>query len=406
MLRPLLVSIVSLGILGGVPAHSQSCPPDFAPVADYLAQLTESADLAGCALLVQRDDQTLYEGYFGTYTVDTVVPIASATKWVSAVVVMSLVDEGLLALDDTTAQWLGWQGAHGTITLRQLFSHSSGLPEEALCLGQRDTTLADCVQSIYELELIAPPGTLFSYGGASMQVAGRMCEVAAARPWAALVVTRLTDPLGLETLRYNSQTNPRIAGGASCNLRDYGRVMRMIAADGAPLLSAATMHQMLTEQTRGLARGNVPACAIERGAAGYAIGGWVDRRDAAGAAVLLSSPGAFGFTPWYDRERRLTGVFLVASSNAALCNEIIALTELVNFVVDSRAPGNANCDAAVNNFDIDLWVAGLLGDALRYSALGGTAACWEARSCWGDVNGDGAFNNLDIDAFVVRLTVP
>lgn len=65
---------------------------------------------------------------------------------------------------------------------------------------------------------------------------------------------------------------------------------------------------------------------------------------------------------------------------------------------------DANCDGAINNFDIDPFVQGVLsaGDSVAptpYLAAA-TQQCWDARVCWGDVNHDSGFNNFDIDPFV------
>lgn len=65
--------------------------------------------------------------------------------------------------------------------------------------------------------------------------------------------------------------------------------------------------------------------------------------------------------------------------------------------------GDANCDGAINNFDIDFFVAAVIGDQGAYTALGGQAVCWDQRSCWGDLGCDQLFNNFDIDPFVACI---
>jgi dienelactone hydrolase len=62
------------------------------------------------------------------------------------------------------------------------------------------------------------------------------------------------------------------------------------------------------------------------------------------------------------------------------------------------APGDLDCNGAVNNFDIDPFVLAL-SDPAAYAA--GYPDCDAALA---DVNGDGAVNNFDIDAFVALLT--
>ncbi|MGE0482414.1 MAG: right-handed parallel beta-helix repeat-containing protein, partial [Phycisphaerae bacterium] len=62
--------------------------------------------------------------------------------------------------------------------------------------------------------------------------------------------------------------------------------------------------------------------------------------------------------------------------------------------------GDLNCDALVNNFDIDPFVLALTDPAAYAAAY---PAC-DALN--GDMNGDAAVNNFDIDPFVARLSAP
>lgn len=77
----------------------------------------------------------------------------------------------------------------------------------------------------------------------------------------------------------------------------------------------------------------------------------------------------------------------------------------ISFTVSTAPPclrGDANCDNAVNNFDIDYFVDALLsgGDSTAYLARGGTQACFDLRNCWGDFDASSTLNNFDIDGFV------
>lgn len=392
-------------------AAGQPCAYDFSSVDDYLNQLVSAVPLDGAALLVEKDGVTIHQQVYGAYTLDTVVPIASATKWVSGTVVMALVDSGVLTLDDTTGQWLGWQGEKGEITLRQLMSHTSGIDrDDAPCISDRFTTLAACVDEIYQLPLIAPPGTEFHYGGNSMQVAGRMCEVAAGQPWVTLYEQYVRGTLQMTRAQYGSLTNPRIAGGMSSDLNSYGNLLRMYAASGAfngtTVLSPAAVETALRDQTGDAVLGYIPPCrTLFDAPAAYGIGNWVDALSADGASLQNSSPGAFSFHPWYDPGRGLIGVLLVYVDQQSnyVCDNAVVLRGLIEAVVDARTPGDANCDGRIDFFDVDPWLAGLFALPGRYLQVGGSGTCWQNRVCWGDVNGDGAFDNFDIDPFVALL---
>jgi CubicO group peptidase (beta-lactamase class C family) len=119
-------------------------------------------------------------------------------------VVLTLVDEGRLGLDDPVARYLPeFAGDRGRITVRQLLSHTSGLPMSDPALQRRDITLQRAVEAIASANLLSAPGELCVYGDASVQVAGRVAEIASGvgapsgRTWKALFASRLTIPLGM-----------------------------------------------------------------------------------------------------------------------------------------------------------------------------------------------------------------
>jgi serine-type D-Ala-D-Ala carboxypeptidase/endopeptidase len=114
--------------------------------------------------IYDRHGVKVHEITFGGFSADQRVAIASASKLVSGVVLLRLVDQGLLTLDSTTAQVLGWSGANGSITLRQLLSFTSGLAPANLCTSNAAATLADCVETISQASTSAPPQALIQQG--------------------------------------------------------------------------------------------------------------------------------------------------------------------------------------------------------------------------------------------------
>ena len=70
--------------------------------------------------------------------------------------------------------------------------------------------------------------------------------------------------------------------------------------------------------------------------------------------------------------------------------------------------GDANCDNAVNFFDIDAFVLALLDPAAWEAAYGGEAPWYPGPDCGylclNDCNGDGLVNFFDIDPFVALIT--
>ncbi|HAA33670.1 MAG TPA: hypothetical protein DCE56_45490, partial [Cyanobacteria bacterium UBA8553] len=271
--------------------------PDVPAVTKVIQSGISRNRLRGAAALIMRDNRVIYERAFGDYTTNTVVPIASASKLISASVIMSVVDEGLLSLDAPISKYLpDLSGKEGRITLRQLMSHTSGLPGNNRCLANTSITLAECVDQIFRVGLQTDPGTQFRYGGVSFQVAGRLAEVASGKSWNTLFEEKIKNPLNMVNTSYGNTENPRIAGGASSTLQDYANLLQMLLNGGVfkskRSLSAQSVTEMQRDQTRGVPIASTPQPDKRR----YGLGAWRDIVDSKGKAIQLSCQGAFGFS--------------------------------------------------------------------------------------------------------------
>lgn len=279
-------------------------------------------------LVVQQGGVTIYSRSVGDSTAARSINIASASKWLSAAVVMSVVDEGKLSLDDTVDRYLPqFTGPSGKATIRQLFSMTSGYgTEDPDCVSNRRTTLEACAAEIARFPLAIAPGTGFIYGSTGMQVGARIAEVVTGKTWATLFRERLLTPLGMTGTRVsllNQEDNPLIAGGYVSNAQDYQRFLNMIlnggVFDGRRVLSRRAVQDMLADQTGGVRIVYSPYTRYDDtrpsvGATRYGIGNW--RQTVTGGVLEeSSSTGAFGFTPWVDFSRNLTGTLSVLSDN-------------------------------------------------------------------------------------------
>ncbi|MEW6085733.1 MAG: serine hydrolase [Chloroflexota bacterium] len=279
----------------------------------------------GLTFLLAKDGQVIYEKAFGNQTMDSFLPIASSTKMPSAIVIFTLVEDGLLDLDEPVATYLqghiNLPADKAAITTRMLLNHTSGLLGNPDCLGNRGRgTLQECAQEIANAPLEFNPGTQFAYGGGSFQVAGYVAEVVSGKSWNDLFQERLAKPLGLTTFTYSggtlgSDTNPRIAGGASSDVYDYNKILQMILNDGqyneTQILSPQTIQMMSTSQISGLPLSRSPG--EDDLLLGYSFGFWVsDPSIHPGSnGPELSDQGAFGCTPWVDFDLGYSAVLLI-----------------------------------------------------------------------------------------------
>ena len=303
--------------------------------------------LGGCALLLIKDDKVVYRKSFGRYGADKVVPIASASKWLSGALIMMLVDEGKLSLDDPVSKYIPEFGTDkSNITVRHLFAHTSGLPPEARCRNDKRTTIERCTSEIARMKLRAAPGEEFFYGGVSMHVGGRIAEIVSGKSWNELFAEKIAAPFAMtqtDFLAYGTTDNPRPAGDARSSADDYGRFLQMIlqrgSFNGKQVLSATSVVEMHKDQTGGARIAYTiyekhgardPSLLLAR----YGVGVWREKVDEAGQQLReASSQGALGFSPWIDVERNLAGVLSVQSSFSRVVPVYLELKEEIRRIV-------------------------------------------------------------------------
>ncbi|MBR0713692.1 serine hydrolase [Bradyrhizobium liaoningense] len=150
----------------------------------------------------------------------------SNTKLVTTIAIMLLVEEGRIGLDDPVEKFLPQLGnrkvlkegaasladvepAKGSITIRQLLTHTAGLsygifdPGTVLFKGYNEakvlnplTPLTDMIDGLGELPLSYHPGASWEYSVAT-DVLGRVVEVASGKPLDAFFKARIFEPLGM-----------------------------------------------------------------------------------------------------------------------------------------------------------------------------------------------------------------
>jgi CubicO group peptidase (beta-lactamase class C family) len=110
----------------------------FEPVRDAFAKNFTDTDEIGAGFALVRDGETLVDIHAGhadrkrtrSWTADTIVPVFSTGKAITAMVIAWLVDQGRLDYDAPVATvWPDFaQGGKGDVTVAQALSHQAGLP--------------------------------------------------------------------------------------------------------------------------------------------------------------------------------------------------------------------------------------------------------------------------------------
>jgi D-alanyl-D-alanine carboxypeptidase len=162
-----------------------------------------------------------YEGSDTSMTVQTPFLSASVGKLFTSALVLSMVEEGLLSLDDSIVDWLepslladlpveGGEASLGEITVRRLLMHRSGLPDYF------EGRTADGAPNLFELITEAPdrrwtrpllldytkehyepagkPGEVFLYADINYDLLGLIVEAADGKPFQEVMAERVFQP--------------------------------------------------------------------------------------------------------------------------------------------------------------------------------------------------------------------
>jgi CubicO group peptidase (beta-lactamase class C family) len=302
---------------------------------------------------------------------DSIFEVMSMTKPVTSVAIMMLAEEGRLSLLDPVEKFLPefkgmWvidarvpnrdtpgdrerslKRPSRPITIRDLMTHTSGLPEygpeaTADLYTKMNRTLAEAVTIFSQLPLDFQPGTQWSYSNTGMATLGRIVEVVADQPYERFLDDRIFKPLGMTDSFFFPPENKkdRIAsvyvmqngalhnlgagiyrkgakysmpeGGLYSTAADMAAFYQMMlnhgSYNGKHILSKASVDVMTMIHTGDLPiHGNTSI--------GWGLG-WSVTKSAQSTLTLeskgtYSHGGAFGTYGWVDPAKDMVGVFMV-----------------------------------------------------------------------------------------------
>src|SRR6185436_14109585 len=210
-----------------------------------LKQYIDDNQIAGAVALVLRDGQPAYERAIGwsdkeagrRMTTDTVFRIASQTKAITSVAILSLVEEGKIGLTNPVSRFIpGFAKttvaskndsgvaivpAKRAITIRDLLTHTAGISYgtqsevaslyEAKGLGpaagfgwytaDKDEPVGVTMERLGTLPFVAQPGESYVYGY-NTDILGAVVEKASGMPLDQFIRERITKPLGMKDTQF------------------------------------------------------------------------------------------------------------------------------------------------------------------------------------------------------------
>jgi CubicO group peptidase (beta-lactamase class C family) len=241
-------------------------------------QLMESAHVTGVGIAIFQGGRIAYLKAYGLrdaeknlpLTPDSVMTAASLSKSAFATVVMRLVQEGKLDLDKPISQYLpkplpeypSYADLRGDdrwrkLTMRMLFSHTSGFPNLLAFEADR------------KLKIHFEPGSRYAYSGEGIELAQLVVETVTGKSLTELMEENLYHPLQMtntsmvwqsrfesnfangydeygRSLGPEQRSTPDAAGGMQTTLHDYATFLSAVMH--RTFLSTTTTGKMLSPQ--------------------------------------------------------------------------------------------------------------------------------------------------------------
>lgn len=290
--------IGALGLLLGL--APQQRPPAADSVDRFVIAEMRRQRIPGLALAIVSHGRVIKARGYGFANLELRVPASDSTvfqsgsvgKQFTAAGILLLVEDGKLDLDDPITKFLPegeqtWRG----VTVRQLLTHTSGIPEYL----ESDSTAVDLRHDYTEDSLVQlaarrgptfPPGTRWEYSNTGYLLLGAIIHRVSGQFYGDLLAERVFRPLGMRTARViseadivpNRSAGYRLVEGQIKN-QEWVAPSLNTTADGALYLTVRDMiawdrglteGRILTAQSRALMW--TPATLAQDGSVDYGLG--------------------------------------------------------------------------------------------------------------------------------------
>lgn len=272
-MKRLVLSWLSLAaLLASVLAvPGQAAAAGAAPTAESLRRVEafvtremERSGIPGMAVAIVAGGETVYAKGFGWTTIsggqpvtpETLFPIASTTKTMTATAILQLVEQDKVNLDDPVRKYLPWfrtadEQVSGAITIRHLLTHTSGIPENSHGLIWQDQAIGSSLEagarSLEKVRLQSQPGERSAYNNNGYGLLGLIIEQVSGQDYAAYMQQHIWAPLGMA----NTAAMPGADGAGLTRLHIHQFLWRkevplwaapyLVPAGAGPVSSAADM---------------------------------------------------------------------------------------------------------------------------------------------------------------------
>ncbi|MFL5585256.1 MAG: serine hydrolase domain-containing protein [Gemmatimonadaceae bacterium] len=189
----------------------------------YIEGEMSKQHIPGLSLAVVQDGKVVKSKAYGLANMElnvratpgTVYQIQSITKSFVACGIMLLVEDGKIGLDDKITKYLsGLPQAWSDVTVRQMLTHTSGIPSfvqdqgggaAIVAFAQKTDSSEQIIRWAAARPLKFAPGEGRKYSSTGYHLLGMIIEKVSGKPWGQFLRDRIFTPLGMTSTRVYSQ---------------------------------------------------------------------------------------------------------------------------------------------------------------------------------------------------------
>src|SRR5450759_4474154 len=205
---------------GTSPSSSAISPDALSAVDTMLGNMTSQSVFSGSVLISQHGHVLLSKGY-GFADRDQKTPnapqtrfsIGSNTKQCTAAAILMLEVQGKLKVTDLICAYIPQcPSAWGVITIKELLTHTSGIPDftnlpDFVDYAGKPSTPLQIIAHFRDLPLDFAPGTTFKYDNSGYFLLGYIIEQVSGLSYEAFLQKYILTPLNLSDTGYNHNSN-------------------------------------------------------------------------------------------------------------------------------------------------------------------------------------------------------
>jgi beta-lactamase class C len=281
----------------------------------YLQESLQKNKAPGVAIAIVRDSSILYLKGFGyrdysnqeLVNINSVFRLGSVSKSLASVLVGRLVQEGILNWNDKVVKHvpsfrLKSKEYTDSLTIAHLLSHTSGLPYHAYTDRVDEGVDFDTlVYHLRDLDLVGPPGKVYSYQNVAFSVVSQVIEAATGKTYEAVMKEKIFEPVEMNdaSLSFSAMAsttnkarphqfskkewrplpisftyyNVGPAGGVNASVSDMAKWLRTLTNPYDTLLTTDTKAILFTPAVKAIAR-NRNFLKWKRSKGSYYAMGW------------------------------------------------------------------------------------------------------------------------------------